>query len=132
MTAPAIFIPTAMIIIFLGAKVFIRRHPPEMSDEGIKRLQKALVFAIISSGALGFLYVLSAVLPSPQLGPRPPLVWLALGGNLCNATAMLYFFRELFPGGEIIPEGMTLGLLTGVVQVIWLLSLALVLVEGGF
>ena len=132
MTATSLGVPAVMLVLFLAAWALFKRRPPEMSELGLRHFQTGLLFAVVSSTVLAVLYALWVVMKPAVYTPRPLLVLISLVGNVCNAIGVFCFFRELIPGGDITPEGMTLGLLTGIGQVVWVISGAMVLVSAGF
>jgi hypothetical protein len=114
----------AIFIVFAALNVLFRRRPPEMTEAGLKHFRKGLLFATASAGFIA----ISSVVWSASIDPfahRSIIFCLAVGGGTSNAIGLFYFLRELrqlLPGGgaeDISPAGMILGLVLGIVQLLW-------------
>jgi hypothetical protein len=133
--ATMLVISGAMLLTLLAMQMFFRYSPPEMSEVGLRHFRAGFVFSSVSAAALLGAFALPYAMEfffTPYQCQRLHflLVVIFYAGNLCNVIAILYFFRELLPGGEITPEGMSAGLAMCIEQVLWILfGIGVVLVD---
>ena len=101
----------AVLLLFLNMR--FRSHPPDLSEEGGARLVRGLSIGCASSVALTLFYLMWIILgPVKFLGVY---VLMALVGNVFNLGCLIYSLRE--PS----VEGLFVGLLIGLEQVLWIL-----------
>ena len=125
----SLIISTTICIFFVALTVYYWRHQLEMSEIGRKHFRTGLLFAVISSTIFTVLCV--AVFIEGDRAPFTPVhplnFWIVFAGFVTNGISMFSFLRELIqllPGGDfddITPEGMTLGFLMGLAQLVWLI-----------
>ena len=115
-----------LLVALLWMRVYVRRHPPEISAVGLAHLGSGLSFACLSSGGLASAYLIWIIADPVSIAPQALFMLLAAGGNVCNATALVFCLRELSG------EGLFAALLVGAAQLLWLLFGLLAMVWGGF
>jgi hypothetical protein len=92
---------------------YLKAHPPDSSEEGVRRLVRGLRAGAASAVALPLVYILFYFHPVPLLGNLPYLV-ITLAGNILNAFGLLECLREL-SGASLLAA-----FILALVQLLWI------------
>jgi hypothetical protein len=86
------FVVTLAIIV-MGA--YVKSHPPDASELGVRRLQLGLRLGTASSSTVLLIFVLMLYFPGPFLTRNLLLVLLGVAGNIVNLMGVVDCLREL-------------------------------------
>ena len=120
-----------VLVTLLAFWLFYWYRPPEMSEVTMRHFKSGFLFAAISSVLLFVVRIFLWSSVGTDFAAHFPGI-IVLVGNLCNLISIFCFFMELLPGGEITPEGMTVGLVMCLEQIHWLLVLLAFALKNGF
>lgn len=85
------FAPAAFI---LGFRSYLRTHPPDSTEVGVRGLQRGLAIGAVSAVFVALLYILAVLHPIPLRGNLPYCL-CALVGNILNLVALTDCLAEL-------------------------------------
>jgi hypothetical protein len=114
------FIVTAAIVA-MGA--YIKSHPPDASELGVRRLRLGLRLGTASSATAFLVWVLMLCFPGAFLTRNVLLVLLGVAGNIVNVMGLVDCLREL--NGE----SLFAALLLVFSQLLWILYVVRVMLS---
>jgi hypothetical protein len=104
------FVPAGGLFAF---GTYLKAHPPDTSEEGVRRLLRGLRAGAASAAALPLVYILSYFHPFPVLGNLPYLA-ITLAGNILNAFGLLECLRKV-TGASLVAAS-----ILGLIQLLWI------------
>jgi hypothetical protein len=85
------FVPAGAMF---ALRAYLKAHPPDSSEVGIRGLQRGLKIGAVSATAIPLVYILFYFRPINVLGTVPYLV-CAVAGNIVNLAGLVDCLREL-------------------------------------
>jgi hypothetical protein len=126
MTILIIVVAFAPAGVFFALRAYLKVHPPDSSEAGIRGLQRGLKLGVASLTALPLFYIVIYLHPPGFLGNLPYFV-SAVAGNGVNLAGIIYCLSEL--SGESLFAAFLLLL----VQLLWMwTALGALMAGNGF
>jgi hypothetical protein len=90
-----IVVALVVTIAIIVMSMYVRSHPPDASERGVRRLRLGLRLGTASSTTVLLIFVLMLYFPGSFLTWNLLLVLLGVAGNIVNLMAVVDCLREL-------------------------------------
>lgn len=109
--------------VILGARMYLKIHPPEMCEAHVRRLYRGSTLGIVSSLLVLVLFTVLAF--HPPLSPAMfwPIELCAVAGNVLNLVSLVLCLPEF------CPETLFVACFIGMNQILWILYAILAMVD---
>jgi hypothetical protein len=113
MTILMIVVAFAPAGVIFALRAYLKSHPPDSSEAGIRGLQRGLKLGVASSTALPLFYIVIYFHPPGFLGILPYFL-CAVAGNSVNLAGVIYCLSELSG------QSLVAALLLIFIQLLWM------------
>jgi hypothetical protein len=90
-----IVVAFVVMVAIVVMRTYIKSHPPDASELGVRRLQIGLRLGMLSSAAILLTFLVLAYFPAVHYIPNLPFALFGVAGNIVNLMGIVDCLREV-------------------------------------